>query len=290
LVAWLGGGDDKKGFMLTVPIYATGSILLFLLAFWQLEEVVKVDPKPLKASFGALKGNWPWGIIFISSLCFWIAFVSRICTVPFFFTYCWHSENFSPEALIRLANSLDFVSLATILFLPLFCKWISKRNVWLLGLIGSVIGQLIVYLGVHCYPSLQLLLTGWIVGFMASGVAMVLPFSILSDSVDYGEWKTGTTFCAKAGSGIGSALPAWIMDAHGYIAHVPQTASSLIGIEIGFIWIPALFYTFSIIPVLFYKKYELLESRIHAELDERRSRLFSQKNSGTLTLSNQPST
>jgi len=290
MVAWLGGGDDRKGFMLTMPIYATGAVLLYLLAFWQLKEVaevVEVEKKslPIKVTFCALKGNWPWMIIFVSSLCFWIAFISRICTVPYFFTYCWHSESISPQSLIRLANSLDFVSLATIFCLPFFCNWTSKRNVWLLGLIGSVIGQLIVYLGVHFYVSLPLIMAGWIFGFLASGVAMAIPFSILSDSVDYGEWKTGiraaglltaigAAFCAKAGSGFGSALPAWIMDAHGYIANVPQTASSLTGIEIGFIWIPVLFYTLSFIPVIFYKKYELLEPQIHADLDQRRAKSF----------------
>jgi sugar (glycoside-pentoside-hexuronide) transporter len=279
MVAWLGQGDDKKGFMLTMPIYATGSILLFLLAFSNLKEVVKEEKKslPIRDSFGAIKGNWPWIIIFASSLLFWIAFISRVSTVPYFFKYTLHRTD-----LIPVANSLDFVSLTTILLLPWFCKWTSKRNVWLLGLIGSVIGQLIVYLGVHFYASLSLILAGWIVGFLASGMAMSIPFSILSESVDYGEWKTGiraagfltaigAAFCAKAGSGLGSALPAWIMDAHGYIPNVTQTTSSLAGIEIGFIWIPVIFYALSLLPVLFYKKYEMLEPQVHAELDERRA-------------------
>jgi len=55
------------------------------------------------------------------------------------------------------------------------------------------------------------------------------------------------------------------------VPNVAQTASSLAGIRIGFIWLPALFFAMSTIPVLFYKKYELLEGRIHAELDQRRA-------------------
>ena len=69
-------------------------------------------------------------------------------------------------------------------------------------------------------------MTGWVIGFLASGVAMAMPFSLLSDSVDYGEWKggvraaglltaIGAAFCLKAGSGLGGALPAWIL------AHFP---------------------------------------------------------------------
>lgn len=282
MVAWLGHGDDRKGFMLAMPIYAVGTILLFLFAFRNLVEVVHEEKKslPIKDSFRAIKGNWPWIIIFVSSLFFWIAFISRVSTVPYFFEYILHRKD-----LIGLANSLDFISLATVFFLPLFCKWTSKRNVWALGLLGMAIGQLIVYLGLRDNASIPLIMAGWIFGFLASGVAMAMPFSVLSDSVDYGEWKTGiraagfltaigAAFCLKAGSGLGGALPAWIMDSYGYVPKVPQTTSSLKGIEIGFIWLPTLFFALSIIPVLFYKKYELLETQIHAELEKRRTKII----------------
>jgi sugar (glycoside-pentoside-hexuronide) transporter len=278
MVTWLGGGDDKKGFMLVMPIYATGTILLYLLAFRNLEEVVKDQQKPqsILSTFGAIRGNWPWIIIFVSSLFFWIGFIARICTVPYFFEYTLHRKD-----LVPFANSMDFISLATVFFMPVFCKWTFKRNVWILGLLGMVIGQLIAGYGLHHNISVPVILAGWIIGFLASGVAMAMPFSVLSDSVDYGEWKTGiraaglltavgAAFCLKAGSGLGAAFPAWIMDAYGYVPNVPQTPSSLFGIELGIIWLPAVFFALSIIPVLFYKKYELLEPQIHAELDKRR--------------------
>ena len=278
LVGWLGKGDDKLGFMLTMPIFAAGSVLLFLIAFRNLREtiVTQQKPMPVREGFRALKGNWPWIIIFTSSLCFWVAFISRISMVPYFFEYNWQSKQLTP-----LANSLDVVSLASILLLPWLCKWTSKSNIWLYGLIGSVLSQLILYAGVAT-GSTPLLFTGWIAGIIASGAAMAMPFSLLSDSVDYGEWKTGVraaglltalgaAFCLKAGSGLGGALPAWILGASGYVANTTQSASALRGIEIGFIWLPALFYLLSSIPVLFYRKYERMEPKIHAELDARRS-------------------
>lgn len=278
LVGWLGKGDDKLGFMLTMPIFAAGSVLLFLIAFRNLREtiVTQQKPMPVREGFRALKGNWPWIIIFTSSLFFWVAFISRISMVPYFFEYNWQSKQLTP-----LANSLDIVSLASILLLPWLCKWTSKSNIWLYGLIGSVLSQLILYAGVAT-GSTPLLFTGWIAGIIASGAAMAMPFSLLSDSVDYGEWKTGVraaglltalgaAFCLKAGSGLGGALPAWILGASGYVANTTQSTSALRGIEIGFIWLPALFYLLSSIPVLFYRKYERMEPKIHAELDARRS-------------------
>jgi sugar (glycoside-pentoside-hexuronide) transporter len=279
MVAWLGQGNDRKGFMLAMPIYAAGTILLYLFAFRNLVEVIHEEKKslPVGDSFRALKGNWPWFIIFTSSLFFWIAFIARVSVAPYFFEYTLHRKD-----LIPLANSLDFISLGTAFCLPFFCRWTSKRNVWALGLLGMLLGQLIIYFGVQKNLSVSWIMIGWAFGFLASGMAMAMPFSVLSDSVDYGEWKTGiraagfltaigAAFCLKAGSGLGAFLPAQILKDYGYVPNVAQTATSLHGIQLGFIWLPALFFALSIVPVLFYKRYESLEPRIQTELNQRRA-------------------
>ena len=276
LIALLGQGNDKRGFALLMPMFAAGSVLLFLLAFRNLEEVAEPErkPVPVLGTFAAMKGNWPWIIIFASSLCFWIAYISRVSALIYYFTY-----KLGRKDLVPLVNSLDILSLAAVLFLPWFCRFTSKRNLWARGLAGSILGQLLMYLG---QPSIPLVLTGWIFGAVTGGVAMALPFSLLSDSVDYGEWKTGiraaglltavgAAFCLKAGSGIGGALPAWIMAAHGYVPNAVQTASSLTGIEIGFLWLPSAFFTLSLVPVLFYRRYEAMEAQVHRELERRRA-------------------
>ncbi len=279
LVNYFGQGDDRKGFMIVMPLYATGTVLLFLLAFRNLEETVKEEykPQPLLHGFGALKGNWPWFIIFCSSFLFWIAFIARVSMTPYFFQYTIHRPD-----LISVANSLDFISLATAFLLPFFCRWTSKRNVWLFGLLGMALGQWIVYFSLQHHLSVAWIMAGWAFGFLASGMAMAMPFSVLSDSVDYGEWKTGiraaglltaigAAFCLKAGAGLGSALPAWIMQAHGYVPNVDQTPDSLFGIELGCIWLPAIFFILAAIPVWFYQRFEVLEPRIHQELENRRA-------------------
>jgi sugar (glycoside-pentoside-hexuronide) transporter len=278
LVAWFGGGDKKLGYISTLPIYAMISIILYLIAFRNLKETVPDKHKslPIREGFAALKGNWPWIIIFSSCLCFWIAFISRVSMVTYYFKYVWHQEK-----LASLAFSLDVVSLAGIFLLPWLCKWTAKANIWAWGLVGSVICQFIIYAGAVTH-SLPLIFTGWVAGIITSGVAMTLPFSMLSDSVDYGEWKTGvraaglltaigTAFCVKAGAGLGGAFTGWILGATGYVANVEQAPRALLGIDIGFIWIPALFYALATVPVLFYRKFEALEPKIHAELEVRRA-------------------
>ena len=52
---------------------------------------------------------------------------------------------------------------------------------------------------------------------------------------------------------------------------VEQTAQALFGIELGFIWLPAVCYALAAIPVLFYHRFERLEPRIREELALRRA-------------------
>jgi sugar (glycoside-pentoside-hexuronide) transporter len=278
LVEFLGGGNDRRGFMLTMPIFAACSILLYLIAFRNLRETVEARKKPTAIwdGFCALKGNWPWLIIFSSGLCFWIAFIARISMAPYFFEHLWKNKERT-----ALANSLDVLSLVSILSLPWLCRRMSKAAIWALGLAGAVASQIAMYAGIINHSSF-ILFAGWIAGIITSGAAMAMPFALLSNSVDYGEWKhgiraaglltsIGAAFCLKAGSGFGGALPAWILGATGYVPNALQSPTALRGIEIGFIWLPALFYLLALVPVLFYRKYELMECQIHEELQARRS-------------------
>jgi Na+/melibiose symporter-like transporter len=66
-------------------------------------------------------------------------------------------------------------------------------------------------------------------------------------------------------------LPAWILDAYGYVANAKQTPQSQHGIVLACVWLPAIFFALAAVPVWFYQKYEMLEPRIHAELETRRA-------------------
>lgn len=277
-IAYFGHGDDKRGIFIATTIYAAGSIILFLVAFTTLEEHVTEAPatRVSSNSFSAIVSNWPWWIIVSSSLLFWIAFISRISVVPYFFQYVWHRSDLTP-----IANSLEIVSLASIVVIPWFCSRTSKCSVWAFGLAGSVVAQLVIYLGVTLH-SLPVVFTGWLASIITAAFAMIMPFSLLADSVDYGEWKTGVraagllsalgaAFCLKAGSGLGGALPAWILSASHYQPNQIQSAEAIGGINFAFVWVPAIFYFLALLPVMFYKRFEAMEPQIAAELEARRS-------------------
>jgi Na+/melibiose symporter-like transporter len=277
LVRYFGHGNDRTGFALAVPIFAVASVALFLIAFRNLRETVEPSrPQSVRATFGAMKGNWPWLIVATSTVLFWMGFISRITVAPHFFKYVLHRPD-----LLSVANGLDFASLATALPLPWLCRSLPKSRLWALGLAGMVLGQIILWVGIAHGHDLGLCLTGWTVGFVFSGAAMTMPFSLLADTVDYGEWKNGVraaglltaigaAFCFKVGAGLGGAIPMWLLHAGGYVEGKEQAPAAIAALDWGIVGVPAVCFVLALLTALFYGRFERLEPQIHAALAQRR--------------------
>ena len=86
---------------------------------------------------------------------------------------------------------------------------------------------------------------------------------MVSDTIDYGEWKTGyrteglvnsaCSFGYKIGNGIGSALLGIILELGGYVGSAAiQTSTALTSIKICFVWIPIIVYTLGLIIMKFW--------------------------------------
>ena len=99
------------------------------------------------------------------------------------------------------------------------------------------------------------------IGNACGGATM---WAMVSDTIDYGEWKTGyrteglvnsaCSFGYKIGNGIGSALLGIILEVGGYVGDAAvQTASALHSIEICFVWIPIAVYASGLVIMKFWK-------------------------------------
>ena len=88
-------------------------------------------------------------------------------------------------------------------------------------------------------------------------------WAMVSDTIDYGEWKTGyrteglvnsaCSFGYKIGNGIGSALLGLILEIGGYVGTAAvQTESALTSIKVCFVWIPILVYACGLVIMKFY--------------------------------------
>lgn len=155
---------------------------------------------------------------------------------------------------------------------------LSKTATMILGLVIASLGQIFIGLSGNNFT---LISASWIFAALGTGIAVSMPFAMLSDTVDYGEWKNGirasgfltaigSSFCIKMGSGIGGFLPSKIMEKFGYVPNHEQTASSLVAIHFSFVWLPAICFLLGALIMIFYFKYEKNEESVKQELQMHR--------------------
>ena len=158
-----------------------------------------------------------------------------------------------------------------------FGKRIGYVALAFVAVIGFVIIALVPAGGNLVLPLVAFLVYG--VGF---GGTNALMFSMQADTVDYGEWKTGTraeggsysilSFVRKCGQGIGGFVGGAVIGAFGYVAGSGfQSPEAIQGIKVAAGWVPA---GLSVIAALVLLRYPLAAEQhreIVAELRQRRA-------------------
>lgn len=278
LVAFFGQGNDKKGFTTTIIIYAIIAALMFWFAFLKTKEVNTVSEKslPIRDSFKAAKLNWPWVIIVLGNIFYWLGNTVRSSTIIYYAQYNLGNKNYA-----SVLNGLVLVQVIGVALIPLIVRKFSKTGTMILGLGIAALGQILIGLS---GSNFTLILISWVLAALGTGIAVSMPFAMLSDTVDYGEWKNGirasgfltaigSSFCIKMGSGIGSFLPSKIMEVFGYVPNQEQTTSALGSIHFSFVWLPAICFIIGGVIMMFYFKYEKNEEKIRKELRVKRELL-----------------
>ena len=289
-VAFTGEKNDRVGFMVTLALFGIITAAVLLFAFTTLRErnyhPETQKPIPFKDSLRACKGNWPWIILFVAFTIFWIAQSTRNGTSTYYAKYVLGNEN-----LTSLINGCQILGIASTFCMPFLVKHTNKTATMLIGLGVAAAGQLLIpfsanFIGTEIFglPGELIAFTCfWAIGVLGASVALGMPFAMLADTVDYGEWKNGvhaagfltavgSAFCIQAGSGFGAYVPLEIMNAAGYVANQIQTPDALNAISFCFIYLPVIVYAVVAVIMLFYRKYEKMEPMIKAELAKRHSK------------------
>ncbi|MCI1883135.1 MAG: MFS transporter [Sporolactobacillus sp.] len=274
LVAFLGKGNDRLGFPLAVAVLAVVAIALLIIAFKNLREknVGANKPVPLRDSIRATYRNWPWILLVTSFVLFWVAFGARNTMVIYYAKY-----NLNNAELASMFNGLMILGILSNLLIPFIVKVTNKHLTMIIGLLSGMLGQTLMF---FVGGNFGLVIAAWIISVLGGQIACSMPFAMLADTVDYGEWRNkihapgfltaiGGAFCIQLGMGFGSYLPSKIMSAAGFVANHAQTAQSLASVKFSFIWLPVIVYAMAIIPMLFYGKFERQESSIKQTLNER---------------------
>lgn len=268
---------NGHGYMMTALVYGIISIPLFLMVFFTSKENVKPIEAGRKFSFKEVVRNLVTNkYLMIMTLIMTIqmtAFMGRIAVCAYYVIYCLGS--FTMIALIMTIPSIGAVigSFAV----PWLARKIGKRNVLMGSLIIQGFGLLIIYFAP--FENMTMVLTGcWVFGLANVGFPMTL--SMVADSVDYMELKTGVRtdgtayatygLATKLGNAIGASAGVLVLAAFGYVAGAEQTAQTMNGINMVVNLIPAILFFLSAGCCLLWNMSDKEADEIRVELKERK--------------------
>lgn len=277
LVAYLGSGNQQTGFFYTMIIFSVVALVLFLITFFNTRERVQsasgYESIPVKESIKAIKGNRPWLGVVLFGITFYTLNIMRLSAGIYYMTYYINK----PE-IISIVNTLAMSSLLGVLAIPFLTKKFSKKSLIITGLSINIVGHLIIFMG---GSNVTLIIIGTIIGAIGLGLPTGLLFVLKADTVDYGEWKSGVRapgilvsasgVANKLGSGLGGAIPVWLLAAGGYIANQTQSSATLNMIALSYIWLPMILSVVAILVMIFIYKWEKPHEEIMTELEARRA-------------------
>jgi len=278
LARHLGGGNDARGYQLTLVVFGVISFAFFMIAFASTTERIQppaTQRSSLREDLRVLFANTPWIVLSVVGLLSFVMFALQNASVAFYFKYyVGDAEN------VQLFNVIG--SLALIAGLP-FAKPLSKRfgkrNVFIgSSLLSGVAFGLIVLPGAHDLVTIYALN---ILGKITYAPAVPLLWTMLADTADYSEWTTGrratglffsaSTFAQKGGWGIGGALAGWMLAAFGYLQQsAVQSPETVTGIRLMVSVFPGVLSILCAALLLFYRIDAVTCKQMEDELEARR--------------------
>lgn len=236
LVSVLGQGNRQRGFFCTVLIYAVVSAAMFFFAFKNTKEVNMEDADkslPIKDCFKALKSNWPWVIVVIGSMFYWLGNSTRTSSLIYYSRYYLKNESY-----VSILNALVLTQMIGVVAIPFLTKKLSKTVTMILGFLIASGGQIMLGIsGKH----FVFILVAWVI--------------------------------TSIGTGMGDFIPLKLLQHFGYVANQEQTAGALTAMKFGFSYLPAIFFITGAIVMLFYIRFEKQEKAVLKELEMRRERM-----------------
>jgi GPH family glycoside/pentoside/hexuronide:cation symporter len=278
LAKFFGGGDKAMGFQDTVILFGILSLVFFFITFMTTKESVQPStalPSSLKEDLKNLFKNRPWIILACVGIISFIMFAIQNAAIAYYFKYY-----IGQEDSVQWFNVIGTVAL--IVALPLskpLARRFGNRNVFVASSLVS--GFFFIAL---CLPGAHNLAAIYglnILAKMAYAPAVPLLWTMIADSSDYSEWKSGrratglyfsaATFAQKAGWGIGAAIAGWWLTVCHYVPNATQSASALLGIKLLVSVIPGVLYMSCALFMIFYTIDTKMTDQMKLELDARRA-------------------
>jgi GPH family glycoside/pentoside/hexuronide:cation symporter len=277
LALYFGKGDNAKGYQYTLILFSIISFILFMITFKTTKERVqppKAQKESLKEDFGNLFKNRPWVILFFVGIISFIMFAVQNLSIAYYFKYY-----IGKEENVQLFNVIGTVALiVAIPFSKPLAKRFGKRNVFIASSLLSGFFFILLYL-----PGVSNITTIYVLNILAKmtyAPAVPLLWTMLADTADYSEWKTGrratglvfsaASFAQKAGWGIGGALAGWLLAIFKFVPNAEQTETAITGIKLMISVFPGILYMSCAILLYFYTIDHKTCMIMQKELEERK--------------------
>jgi GPH family glycoside/pentoside/hexuronide:cation symporter len=269
LASYFGDGDMRQGFVQVAVVYGLLSSVMMVIIFLTTSEEVHLASNHSvtnRQTLSFLRHNRAFWILCGASLVGIIGSAIGGKSIVYYVNYyAGHPDSVSDVMSIGILGAGIGIPLWT-----LAARLLSKRWVWVIGASGAALVNLVLFFfDVKAVATLSAL--AFCNGLIGGAVAVMF-WSMLPDTVEYGQWRSGvrddgivfglSQLIAKAGSGLGVGMIGLLLSAIGYTAGTDQSADTLQGIRASAFLIPAAASALSAIVILFYPLDTQLHSRI----------------------------
>lgn len=236
----------------TFAVFGVLAVIVFIITFTGTKERVepaketKHEKVPFFKGIGLLFRNKYWIMITVTLVFIFINYSLNGGAAVYYAKNVLHDEN-----MVGTMNLVaNLVQIGVMFFTAFIIKKIGKRNMLIVGAVIYGIGfALFGFVGTNMAGVIAACV---LKGIGNAGISSCM-FAIVSDTIEYGEWKTGyrteglinsaSSFGFKVGNGLGSAILGWVIG----------MAGDTVGSQITFIWIPAVLCIGQVVVMLFYK-------------------------------------
>ena len=260
IVLWFGGGDEAIGFIFFGMICGLTAILVLSITVRFVKEREFNFSSTQIPSFSkvakSVSQNYPFWIVFGSILILGSTSIMFNNNLIYFVKYSLDLHEY--QGLILGVSS--GAALLAIPFWAYAALKIGKRNSWMAAMALLLVGFLVFYF----YPITSLNELLFVLGFIGigNGATGVLFWSMLPDTIEYGEWKTGVrtesslygfmTFAQKGAIAFAAILLGMALTQIGFEPNQIQSEETLSGLKFIMTWIPLTGIFISFILVSFY--------------------------------------
>jgi glucuronide carrier protein len=264
-------------FTITCALLGVLAVILYLICFANTREVVprSTAKTSIRSTLKMVRGNKPL-IVLCAGAFFLLAAMFTMNAVAMYYAryVLGNSAWFTFLALAQTVGTIIVASLA-----PAITVKLGKKNGYTVSALVAIAGFVLIYF----VPagSLPTAIVAWFLFGVGTGGTNALMFSMQADTVDYGEWASGTrseggsysilSFIRKTGQGVGGWMGAAVIGAFGYVAQAPeQSAQALQGIRLATGLVPAVLAVLAVVVMWRYPLTMDQHRKIVDELNERR--------------------